>query len=182
MKDISIHQLYNFFETDLTIFKRDFSLENLPSAIRNSMLIYLLNCPSPDASELGKSFDVLGIKSKQEYIARINDIQHLLKIKKLNQYVWKDLFLQDEWFEEFKKSYIGKKSFVYMYKSNPHLETFYTSVRNALAHGRFFINDGFITLWNVSKYKNIKALLHMRVRAFNQIASLLIINDSGAIQ
>jgi hypothetical protein len=60
-----------------------------------------------------------------------------------------------------------------MYRQAPHLETFYTTIRNAIAHGHFFIKNNFITLWNVSNKNQIKGLMHMNISRFNRLIKSL---------
>jgi hypothetical protein len=69
----------------------------------------------------------------------LDEIRRILKVSSSDRYFWKDVILQDEWFYRFQKQVESRRSFVYMYRQALHLETFYTTIRNAIDHGHFFI-------------------------------------------
>jgi hypothetical protein len=173
MKDMNIHQFNNYFKNDS--FKSISRLEEiqLTPKLRTSMLDLILRCPVPNSSRFGLTFSELGLFNKSDFISTLKNLKDILKIKLIDQYYWEDIFLQDDWFEMFKVMKEKNKSFVYMYKSGPHLETLFSSLRNAIAHGQFIIENNFITLWNISKQNNIKALIHIKTSMFKEIVEIL---------
>jgi hypothetical protein len=173
MKDLNINQFYNLVKEDYNSFKKIIYNNGLTSKTKNLMFDLVTKCPNQKASELSKTFSELGINSKQEFILILDQIRQILKVSFGDRYIWKDIILQDEWFYKFQKQVDSKRSFVYMYRQAPHLETFYTTIRNAIAHGHFFIKDNFITLWNVSNKNQIKGLMHMNISRFNRLIKSL---------
>lgn len=136
------------------------------------MINLLLKCPNEKSSKLSYTFEELGLFEKSDFINRIDKVQDLLKIP-ISNYIWKDLVLQDEWFERFITSIEKSKSFVYMYKSGKHLETLFIKLRNAVAHGQYYLKENRIVLWNSSTKDNITALFHMRINQFVSIVNIL---------
>ncbi len=169
MKDLNINQFYNMINDDYIVFKRIIYNNELTSKTKNLMFDLVTKCPNQKASELSKTFSELGINSKQDFILMLDQIRKILRVSSSDVYIWKDVILQDEWFYRFHKQVDSRRSFVYMYRQAPHLETFYTTIRNAIAHGHFFIKNNFITLWNVRNKNQIKGLMHMNISRFNRI-------------
>jgi len=169
MKDLNINQFYNMINDDYITFKKIIYNNELTSKTKNLMFDLITKCPNQKASELSKTFSELGINSKQDFIVMLDQIRGILRVSSSDMYIWKDVILQDEWFYRFQKQVDSRRSFVYMYRQAPHLETFYTTMRNAIAHGHFFIKDNFITLWNVRNKNQIKGLMHMNISRFNRI-------------
>lgn len=173
MKDLNIYQFENYIKPMVEEFSNTIQAKPIPTKITKSLLLIMLRCPGSKVSKLGITFAEMGIITKQDFIIQLSEIKKITRVKTIDQYIWSDVFLQDEWFEVFKQMYSNRKPFIYLHKSGPHLETLFTSLRNSIAHGRFVIKDGFITLWNISRNNNIKALLHMRISSFIAISNKL---------
>jgi hypothetical protein len=173
VKDLNAHQFYNYIHDDYQKFKKEIYKSSLTSKTKTLMFDVLVKCPNQSASQMSKTFHELGLHSKQDFVLKIDEIRDLLKLSTDKNYIWKDLVLQDEWFIRFKTQVEHRRSFVYMYRQAPHLETIYLTIRNAIAHGRFYIKDNFITLWNVRNQTEIKGLMHMNISKFNKIIQIL---------
>lgn len=152
---------------------KDHALNNrFTNHLSKAIFQLLLKCPNEKSSKLSYSFEELGLFEKSDFINRIDRVHAILKIQ-ISNYIWKDLVLQDEWFERFILSIEKSKSFVYMYKSGKHLETLFIKLRNAVAHGQYYVKGNRIILWNSSTKDNITALFHMRTHQLVSIVKIL---------
>lgn len=172
MNDVHINKFREFIKNEYLEFRKDIHYQGLSSNLSKAMINLLLKCPNEKSSKLSFSFEELGLFEKSDFINRIDRVHGLLKIP-ISNYIWKDLVLQDEWFERFIVSIEKSKSFVYMYKSGKHLETLFIKLRNAIAHGQYYIKGNRIILWNSSTKDNITALFHMRINQFVTIVKIL---------
>lgn len=172
MNELNYFQFDNFIKHKAIIFNYDFENFPMSSSLKNAMLSLILRCPS-GTSKLGVSFSELGLFSKTDFIEKIREVRKLLNIKLYDQYIWQDVYLQDEWFDLFKQFSSKNKSFIYMHKLKPHLETIFVSMRNAIAHGQFIIENRNITMWTVTKQKKIKSLMYMKTSRFIKIVEIL---------
>lgn len=173
MKDLIYHQFYNFIKDDYLEFKSSFNNNQYKDRLKSMMFDLVTKCPNQNASELSKSFQELGLIKKQDFVQLIDEIRKLLKITAIENYVWKDIYFQDDWFYKFKSSCTNGKSYVYLYRQMPHLETFFVTLRNAIAHGHFYIKENHIIMWNLNNRKLIKGLIYMKLNQLNKIVKLL---------
>lgn len=172
MSDLNINKFREFMKEDYLKFRKEIHYQGLSRNLSKAMINLLLKCPNEKSSKLSYTFEELGLFEKSDFINRIDKVNDLLKIP-ISNYIWKDLVLQDEWFERFITSIEKSKSFVYMYKSGKHLETLFIKLRNAVAHGQYYLKENRIVLWNSSTKDNITALFHMRINQFVSIVNIL---------
>lgn len=172
MNELNYFRFENFMKDKSSNFIADLENRPLSPKLRSAMLDLIIKCPASGSSKMGVSFSQLGLFSKTDFIQKLHEIHSILSIKYINQYIWQDVYLQDEWFEVYKEL-SQRKSFVYMFKARPHLETFYLSMRNAIAHGQFIIENQFLTMWTLSNQNKIKSLIHIKSNMFIKIVNIL---------
>ena len=157
---------------EVYMYKNNFVFNDLKPSLQKAFLKLVLNCPSEGSSHLAKDFKSLGILSRLEFEREIIELQDILNTKSSN-YISRATLIDEQWFERFNECFKKNKPFVYIRKEANHLDTLYKKIRNSIAHGRFFIHDNFITMWNVSSQDNITALLNIRLSSLKKIADRL---------
>ena len=172
MHEVHFDELSQYISTDYLKFRENVHTELIPRNVSKAILNLLLKCPNEKSSKLSYSFHELDLFEKTDFIGLVDKAQSILKVK-ISNYIRTDVVLQDEWFNRFMISIEKSNSFVYMYKSGNHLESLFIKLRNAVAHGQYYIVGRRIILWNSSTKQNITALFHMSTNQFVSIVKIL---------
>ena len=172
MYEIRFEEFNQYISTNYLEFRENVHTELIPRSVSKAILNLLLKCPNEKSSKLSYSFHELGLFEKTDFIGLVDRVQGILKVQ-ISNYIRTDVVLQEEWFNRFMTSIDKSTSFVYMYKSGNHLESFFIKLRNAVAHGQYYIVGRRIILWNSSTKQNITALFNMSTNQFVSIVKIL---------